>query len=240
MAYCTQERLPLDFVSWHEYFQSSATVADEAKAFAASLNAYPQLKPQVQAMFITEWNEAWWADRPHDHEIGAAWCADSLVRGCLPFGVRPCFFYVKQGDDGFRGDFSLLMKDNVPKASYNVLKIFNHLRGQWIGLEGTDDDVCGVAAMDAGGKKLSIVLVNFRDRYAMPRLVSLSFASLPEALRGGRWKAWSVDGQHSNVWNDRNRPELEQVEEGALPDQSPTLERTLPANSVLLLEIVPT
>jgi hypothetical protein len=240
MAYCTEENLPLDFLSWHEYFQAWQVVDREAKAFRAYLEDYPAIKPQVKSLMITEWNEAWWADRPHDHELGACWCADSLVRACLPNGVdRPCFFYVKQGDDGFRGDFSLLMRDNVPKASYNVLKMFNGLSGEWIELAGSDDDVCGVAAWDAQRQRLAVVLVNYRDRYAVPRPIELEIAALPRAVQGGRWQEWVVDGTHSNVWHDRARAELEQVAAGDCDADALRLARTLPPNSVTLIEVLP-
>ena len=240
MAYCTEEKLPLDFLSWHEYFQPWQAVDRQAKAFHEYLDDYPEMKPQVKSLMITEWNEAWWADRPHDHEIGAAWCADSLVRGCLPNGVnRPCFFYVKQGDDGFRGDFSLLMKDNVPKASYNVLKMFNHLSGQWVEFTGGDDDVCGVAAWDESKQRLAIVLVNYRDRYAMPRQVKLNVAALPAELQQASWREWLVDGAHSNVWHQRDCAELEQVDQGPIANGKLNFERTLQPNSVTLIEISP-
>lgn len=238
MAYCTEEKLPIDFLSWHEYFQPWQAVDREAKAFRQYLNDYPEIKPQVKSLMITEWNEAWWTDRPHDHEIGAAWCADSLVRACLPNGVnRPCFFYVKQGDDGFRGDFSLLIKDNVPKASYNVLKMFNHLSGEWVELTGADDDVCGVAAWDQSKRRLAIVLVNYRDRYPLPRHIRLDVAALPPEIQQGSWREWLVDGTHSNVWNNRDAAELEQVNDGRVTGPNFVLERTLRPNSVTLIEV---
>jgi hypothetical protein len=239
MAYCTEEDLPIDFLSWHEYFQPWQAVDRQAKAFHEYMQDYPEIKPQVESLMITEWNEAWWTDRPHDHEIGAGWCADSLVRGCLPNGVnRPCFFYVKQGDDGFRGDFSLLMKDNVPKASYNVLKMFNHLSGQWVELTGADDDVCGVAAWDEGKERLAVILVNYRDRYPLQRRVKLDLGELPTAIQKGGWREWVVDGTHSNVWHDRASAELQQVDAGDVSGDGLVLERTLPPNSVTLIEVL--
>src|SRR5207249_4201777 len=201
-----QENLPLDFVSWHEYFQSPETIVKEAKAFRNYLEDFPALKQSVSSFMITEWNEAWWPDRPQDHEIGAAWCANSITRAFIPARIdRPCFFYVKQGDMGFRGDYSLLMKDNVPKASYNVAKIFSGLRGNWITVTGTDDDVSGVAAWDASQGRLAIVLVNFRDRYSLRRHVQIQISNLPRVLNGGTWRESIVDATHSNVWNDQSK-----------------------------------
>jgi len=209
MLWCEQETLPLDFVSWHEYFQSPETIVKEAQTFRSYLQEFSALKASVQSFMITEWNEAWWPDRPQDHEIGAAWCANSITRAFIPGHIdRPCFFYVKQGDMGFRGDYSLLMKDNIPKPSFHVARIFNGLSGSWISLTGTDGDISGLAAWDDERGRLAVVLVNFRDRYALRRRVRVQIDNLPSSLREGNWQQWTVDSTHSNVWNDPAKPEL--------------------------------
>jgi hypothetical protein len=239
MLWCEQEKLPLDFVSWHEYFQSADVIAKEADTFRKYLDDFPALRKSGQSLMITEWNEAWWPDRPQDHEVGAAWCANSVTRAFIPSGVdRPCFFYVKQGDMNFRGDYSLLMANNVPKASYNVVKIFNGLSGNWVVLTGTDGDISGLACWDAGRSRLAIVLVNFRDRYALRRHVTLGLKALPEALKGGRWQQWSVDATHSNVWNDSGKAELAKTGAGEIGVEPFTKEATLPPNSVTLIELL--
>ena len=238
MAWCQQEKLPLDFVSWHEYFQMPETIVKEADAFRSYLADFPELRRTVTSFMITEWNEAWWADRPQDHELGAAWCANSITRAFLPAHIdRPCFFYVKQGDMGFRGDYSLLMKDNLPKASYNVAKIFNGLRGDWLPVAGTDDDISAVAAWDAQQTRLAIVLVNFRDRYALRRPVQLRLSALPSALQTGRWQESVIDATHSNAWNDQSKAELAVSRSGEIKGVTLTWEQTLQANSVTLIEL---
>jgi hypothetical protein len=201
---------------------------------------YRMLTPcnKEKSLMITEWNEAWWADRPQDHELGAAWCANSITRAFLPAAIdRPCFFYVKQGDMGFRGDYSMLMKDNVPKAVYHVARMFNHLSGDWVSLTGVDGDISGVAAWDQGRGRLTIVLVNFRDRYALRRHMRLEFGNLPAALHEGKWTEWTVDGTHSNVWHDQGKAELARTDAGKVTGQQLVLERTLAANSVTLWEL---
>jgi xylan 1,4-beta-xylosidase len=238
MLWCQQEKLPLDFVSWHEYFQSPETIVKEADAFRSYLADFPELKRSVTSFMITEWNEAWWADRPQDHELGAAWCANSVTRAFLPAHIdRPCFFYVKQGDMNFRGDYSLLMKDNLPKASYNVARIFNSLHGSWLPVAGTDDDISAIASWDPNQERLSVVLVNFRDRYALRRPVQLRLDSLPSALKGGRWRESVVDATHSNAWNDQSKAELAVTRSGEISGQAFSWENVLPPNSVTLIEL---
>jgi hypothetical protein len=241
MLWCQRERLPLDFVSWHEYFQPAEVFRTEAGAFREYLSEFPELKRAVRSFMITEWNEAWWPDRPQDHELGAAYCADCIVRSFIPAKIdRPCFFYVKQKDMDFRGDWSMIMANNVPKASYNVLRIFNGLSGKWVELTGGDDDVCGVAAWDVARKRLAVVLVNFRYRHALRRHVQVRVEPLPEAIQGGAWHEWVVDATHSNIWNDPQHPEMAELAEtahGPLNGSKLTWERTLEPNSVTLLEL---
>lgn len=240
MLWCQKERLPLDFVSWHEYFHPADVIRGQADAFREYLADFPELKKTVRSFMITEWNQAWWADRPQDHEIGAAYCADCIVRAFIPGRIdHPCFFYVKQNDMNFRGDFSLLMADNVPKASYNVLKIFNGLSGRWIELSGGDGEVAGVAAWDETQGKLAIVLVNFQYRHGIRRHVRIRVEPLPDPLNNGTWREWIVDATRSNIWNDPGRPqkaELTESSHGRITTAKLELDRTLEPNSVTLIE----
>ena len=89
---------------------------------------------------------------------------------------------------------TMYMAGNTPKATYNVLKIFNNLSGDWVEVSGGDDDVSAVAAWDAKKGRLAVVLVNFRFQYAMPRKVELAISRLPESLREGRWREERVMG----------------------------------------------
>ena len=238
MLWCEREKLPLDFVSWHEYFQTPQTVMKEAETFRNYLEDFPALKQSVGSFMITEWNEAWWPDRPQDHELGAAWCANTITRAFLPARIdRPCFFYVKQGDMDFRGDYSLLMKGNVPKASYNVARIFNGLSGSWATVSGGDSDISSVASWDAERARLAIVLVNFRDRYSLRRKVRVRIAELPPVLDSGVWQEWTVDATHSNVWNDRSQADLTRTRTGIVSGRTFLFEETLAPNSVTLVEL---
>jgi hypothetical protein len=239
MLWCVQEDLPLDFVSWHEYFHPPSVIAEQAKAFREYLDEFPQLRDGVQSFMLTEWNEAWWPNRPQDHEVGAAWCADGMIRAMIPAGIdRPCFFYVKQGDRTFRGDWSLLMEGNRPKPAYNMARIFNSLRGQWLDVRGTDEDVCAVAALDADRGRLAVVLVNHRFRHPVRRRVEVSVDSLPAALARGVWREWSIDALHSNLFTDPSRGELEMTDSGTIGSGSFVHERLMPANSIVLLELL--
>ena len=240
MLWCLQENLPLDFVSWHEYFQSADVISKQADAFHEYLEKFPKLQQSVQSFMITEWNEAWWPNRPQDHEIGAAWCADGMIRAMIPKKIdRPCLFYVKQGDMSFRGDWAIMMEGNRPKPVYNMARIFNSLRGHWLKVTGGDDDVCAVAALDADQGRLAIVLVNYRFRHPVRRRVQIRVDDLPANLAGGQWREWVIDPLHSNIFTDSSRCELETTASGKIEKRPFVYDQTMLANSVVLLELLP-
>lgn len=239
MLWCRQEKLPLHFLSWHEYFQESSMIAREADTFREYLREFPDLEKQVESLMITEWNEAWWTNRPMDHEIGAAWCADGVIRAMIPHRIqRPCFFYVKQNDTNFRGDFSLLMRENVPKPSFHVAAMFNNLSGEWLELTGGDGEVCGVAAWDKQKSRLAVVLLNYQFRYGTRRQIELSIEALPKALQGGQWREFLVDATHSNVWHDAAKADLHQGRSGRVESPALTYVASMPANSITMIEVV--
>jgi hypothetical protein len=188
---------------------------------------------------ITEWNEAWWPDRPHDHEIGAAWCADGMIRAMIPHKIdKPCLFYVKQGDMSFRGDWSILMESNRPKPTYNVARMFNTLRGNWVGVSGGSDDVCAVGAFDDRANRLAVILVNFRFRHPSRRQVRLRIGDLPAGFANGKWREWTVDSNHSNAFSDANRCDLEMTDSGETGTGAFEYSKSMLANSVVMLELL--
>ena len=138
----------------------------------------------------------------------------------------------------FRGDFSLLMRDNVPKASFNMLKIFNSLSGRYLRVCGTDDDISAVAAWDAEKGRLAIIVVNYRDRYGLRRDVEVQVNELPKVLIGGEWREWIVDATHANVWHDRRRAELEATGGGKIDGHVFTVRCSPLANSITLFEVL--
>jgi hypothetical protein len=103
-------------------------------------------------------------------------------------------------------------------------------------LDGQDEDISGVAAWDAGAGRLAVILVNFRDRYALRRKVRLTFKPLPARLRGGRWRESVVDATHCNAWHELSGAELSELRSGRVSGESFGWEQTLAANSVTLLE----
>jgi hypothetical protein len=239
MLYCDREQVPFDFLSWHEYFQPADVIAAQAKTFRELAGEIPSLRGRDLPLYVTEWNEAWWPDRPHDNEIGAAWCADGLIRCFIPHRAKPCLFYAKQGDEGFRGDWGILMgPDNKPKPTYNAAKVFNRLSGKWLDVQGGDGEISCVAALDA--RRLQIVVVNFQPRYNARRSVKINLRNLPPAFAPASVSERLIDATHANAWNDANSADKYELCPGNdRPCRSgDALEYRLLANSVLEIDLV--
>jgi hypothetical protein len=239
MLYCEREQLPLDFLSWHEYFQPADVIAAQAKTFRDYAAEVPSLRGRDLPLYVTEWNEAWWPDRPHDNEIGAAWCADGLIRCFIPQRAKPCLFYAKQGDEGFRGDWGILMgSNNKPKPTYNAAKIFNGLSGKWVEVQGGDGEISCIACVDGG--RLQIVVVNFQPRYNARRKVKIDLRDLPPQFASAAVSERLIDAAHANVWNDPNSSDRYELRptSGRAYRPGTALEYELLANSVLAIEFV--
>lgn len=241
MKHCEETGMPLDFITWHEYFQPWWVIKDEADTTRKYLQDYPKVKKQVKEFIVTEWNFAWWGDRPHDNEIGAAWCAASVIRAMIPGGIdKTCFFLAKDGDESFRGSWGMLMGGNKPKPSANACRMFNMLAPERIPLGGEDGDIAGVASRDPKTGKVTVLLVNFADRWGVARDVTTSIANPPATVRGGVCRRYLIDQSHSNIWANRDRAELEMVESTPIP-KTGDFKHTfrLESNGVTLLELSP-
>lgn len=241
MKHCEETGAPLDFVTWHEYFQPWWIMKKEAEQIREYMNDYPKVKKQVKELQVTEWNFTWWSDLGQDNEVGAAWCANTVTRAWVPARVdKPCFFYAKDGDMNFRGSFGMLIGDNKPKAQANVCRMFNMLAPTKLDLVGEDGDLSGMASTDPETGRTTVLIVNFGDRYGVPRKVEVAISNLPKSVLGGVCRRYLMDKDHSNIWNDLNRAELEIVETVVVSKKGSFKHTfTLANNGVTLLEIAP-
>jgi len=239
IEYCAKQGLPLDFISWHEYFHPPQVYLDEANQIRRFLDEFPSVKRRLKEFMITEWNYAWWHDYAQDHELGAAWAANTAIRAFIPARIdKPCFFYVKDNDERFHGSWAMLMRNNVPKAVFNVARMFNSMAPQRLKVVGGDEQVCALASIADDETRLTVIIVNFAQKYGIRRPIDLSIDPLPPKLRNGRWRRYLVDATHSNVWHDRAHAELEQVDQGRIPDTRFAKQFVLETNGVTMLELL--
>ncbi|MCC6485257.1 MAG: hypothetical protein IT209_10465 [Armatimonadetes bacterium] len=241
LEHCEKTRAPLDFITWHEYFQTPETIRAEAEVTRAYMKDYPRAAKGVREFMITEWNYAWWPDWPQDHEMGAAWTINSLLRAMIPGRIaRPCFFYAKDGDDNFRGGWGMLMGPNRPKAVYNAIKLVHMMAPTAIRLNLDDPEIAAFASTDKRTGRTTVLLLNFSERYGVERSVKLDLQGLPSKLIGGQARIWMVDKDHSNAFNNKDKAELETTGAGRrIGGTQQTMSLSLSTNSVALVELVP-
>ncbi|MEI6914081.1 MAG: hypothetical protein WCL39_03010 [Armatimonadota bacterium] len=241
LQHCEKTGAPLDFVSWHEYFQEPKTIREEADVTRKYMKEYPKASKGVREFMVTEWNYAWWPDWPQDNEQGAAWIANSVLRVMLPAKIdKPCFFYAKDGDDNFRGGWGMLMGPNRPKPVYNAAKLFNMMAPTRLKLKLDDGELAGLASIDQKTGRTTVMLLNYAERYGVERPVKLELANLDQRLVGGKMKTWIVDKEHSNAFNNKDKSELERWSDDKIIDSNQsTLALKLPTNSLTLFEMVP-
>ncbi len=241
MEHCEKTGAPLDFITWHEYFQTHQTMKKEADQIKEYLNDYPKVKRQVKEYAITEWSYAWWHDRAHDNEVGAAWAAASMLRGWMAAGVqKPCWFLAKDFSSGLQGEWGMFTRENKPKPVANVCRMFNSMMPVRIECTGGDDQIATVASTDPRSGKVTVLILSFAERYGTPRKVRLTAMNLPSSLDNGTCRQYLVDATHANISNNPDDCELKVVKETPIVNANAfDLGIELPNNSVTLLEMAP-
>jgi len=256
--HCEKTGAPLDFVTWHEYFQNYGTMKKEADQIKQYLNDYPKVKKQVKEYAVTEWSYAWWHDRAHDNEVGAAWAAASVLRGWMAAGVqKPCWFLAKEWAGELSGEWGMFTSQGKPKAVANVCRMFNKMPDTRVQCAGEDDQIASVAAIDPKTGRLNVLVFSFGERFGSPRNVKLAISGLPRhaeldslgttvgsvrshdsSASTRAVKRYLVDATHSNLANDASKSALETVPVSAtFSGSTATIEFELANNAVTVVEI---
>lgn len=237
IEFCAKKELPLDFVSWHEYWHPPEQYVKEARLIRSWLSEHPRFNGAE--LIVTEWSFSWGTNMAHDCEVGAAWMANTLVRGMLEGGVdKACYFLVQdipQPKEGpFQGWWGLITRDRRPKASYFVLKMFSMLDGER--LEVAEGEVKAVGALAASdGRALRVLVWHYASSGDIPRAIILRFEGLPEGKH--RFRRYLVDMTHSNIYHDLSEGKLEAVEEGNLSGSAAVLKFVLGNYATTLVEV---
>jgi hypothetical protein len=130
------------------------------------------------------------------------------------------------------------MGDNLPKPSYFVYQLFAMMEKKRLEIKGGDEDICAIASSDDKGKRITIMIVHFPERYGIPRRVNLIISPLPKNLWGGESKLYLVDAKHNNLFHDASVRKLECTYRGEIPKRNSwEIHTLLLPNSVALLEL---
>jgi len=240
--HCEKTGAPLDFVTWHEYFQPYTIMKKEAEQIRQYLIDYPKVKKQVKEFAITEWGYAWWHDRAHDNEVGGAWAAASMLRGWMAAGVqKPCWFYAKDGSSPPSGDWGMFTSSSKPKPVGNVCRMFNVIMAPAkVQCTGEDDQIASLASTDPKTGRVTVLVLNFGERFGAPRQIRINICSFAKTAGPVKCVRYLVDATHSNVWNDEARADLETVPiTPTVSANSLSVSFELPNNAVTVVEFTP-
>jgi hypothetical protein len=237
---CTERGLPLDFLSWHEYFHPPEVFRDEIRRTREIFSEIAGDDRPAPELVLTEWNYAWWHDHAQDNEVAAAWAVNTVLRAFIPEGLDiACFFLAKDGGTDFHGNWGMLLGDNTPKATYNALALLDRLAPIRIGLSGEDPDVSAIGTIDPATGEIRVLACHFAQARGVPVRVRIVFSDgADDPLEIAEARIHRVDPAHANAFADRGRARLdagERVRMETDPAGNSGLEFDVLPNSVVLV-----
>jgi hypothetical protein len=258
---CAKDKLPLDFVSFHDY-SGSLSMLYQVRFTMDKLTRSLGLQTPMP-LIIGEYNwasHAYWKHgfarlsytSFHLRALGAAYDVASLITMAdLPAYELLLFFNLGGSDPATGGGQTLQMMgpNGEHWATYNVFKGWKQTVGAQV-LAGSKDlppGVYALASRDPETGRTGLVLVNYGYAQRHSRNVTITL----DHLAGGTYTMarYLVDPKHSSRWDiAENRPEgapydnLQMVENHQLsvqPSRSLTLQVELPMWSSTFIDITP-
>lgn len=163
------DKLPIDYVNWHQFNANPLdplSYAEPARTIRAWLKESGY--SDRTELHIGEWiiwqyfgKEHGFSNPEHDSEINASYIASSLIAMDEAGIQRQSYAYLIDSVPGkeFVGDFGLLTKRGVTKASFNAFKAVSMLEGKRLTVENRHPTVRMIGTNDQG--RISLLLSNF-------------------------------------------------------------------------------
>ncbi len=226
VKYVYENKLRLDFFSWHKYSLAPQEFLDDINFIDLLLTGHggSYLLPK----FITEWGSNSENSSIHDGGFDAAHTV-ATIRQILGRADLAFTFEIKDGPPPqgktYWGRWGILTHESVgllKKPRYFALSLLNQMSGQRLQVGGEGTWVTGFAAKE--GKAVKLMLVNYDREATHSENVPVTFSG----LEPGKYKLIQTDLYGKVAKTDE------------VVDQD-TFAKTvyLPANSVLLWELFP-
>ena len=237
VAYCERKKVPLDFISTHQYptdgFESDAET--EVQLFKSQRGIMRERAQDVQRqargrpVYYTEWNTSsnqW--DHLHDESYASAFVASTvmeaigLVEGYSFWTFSDIFEENYFPSRAFHGGFGLLTLHGIPKPTYRAFELLHQLGTEQSLVDGLHATVdCWVIRKDSTA---TILLTNHttpgHSIDAEHTEIRLNRSPQPVAAYIQR-----IDADHANprrMWEEMGQPEylsrkdVEQLQEASL------------------------
>ncbi len=221
LKYCSKNKLPLDFVSWHIY-------SDDPGEFKRSIIYVKKLikKNKLNCeTSINEWNVGFNSILQNVNNPGIQPCfIVEVINHMIEQGLSNCCFYHIRNINGPKEMYNFLSNDRaviatdgqnygftllgmfdyqgVPKPAYFAFKMLSRLLGKQIKVKQTGKNVKLLAAYDEKMDLTTALIWNFKVKDAKPEKVNLKFVNINEA--GGLYSRYMLDAKtDSNMEDDR-------------------------------------
>ena len=190
---CSEDKLPLSFVSWHVYTDDPLLVHEQILYIKDLLSKYPDLKPET---ILNEWN-VWVPESPEFqscyiaetiwqmkdagldwscyYQISDWYAAENFTRDLPDHRVAPVSKFFNRGQVWF-GLFDL---QNQMRPTYFAFKLLTRMTGERLRLETTSDKVHGFATDDSALRMYNLMIWNFSDK---PVVVNLNLTDIPKVM----------------------------------------------------------
>lgn len=232
IAFCARNKVPLDFVSWHNYDSHPAEIEATIRSVQSLLAAYPSLHPET---VLDEWNMSL-TTPPRDRRIQPAFIVETAWRMKEAGLSFSCYYHIRDyhvdravfapffspaGASGMALWWNRMPQydglfdyQNVIRPSYFAFELLSRLTGDRLAAVSNDESVHALMTYDKSYGVYSLLFWNFS---AEPIVVKVEPHDLTTRLTGKR-RMLDADAP-SNDENIRLRP-LNDVKLG--PESPPT------------------
>ncbi|MGE5611319.1 MAG: GH39 family glycosyl hydrolase [Bacillota bacterium] len=215
---CKQQRLQLDFISWHLYSDSPEQHAGLVQKYRSLLEDYPGKRPE---MLVTEWSKGFepisvedQAFNPRRAAITAAslfammdahldwsfyyhaWDQVCYIDSFRPFFRDPNIMFHHWNEVPHR--FGLFGVGGEPRPQYFVYQMLSRLGDQRLQAQTDEKEFRILAAKDAN--QTSIMVANLAWPKSQDRLATLRFTNLPPGRK--QLKIYRID--RACAWSPTN------------------------------------
>ena len=179
--FVTQNKLRLDFISWHRYTTDPTRFATDASEVTGWLFSFPELVslPRI----ISEWGFDSDVNTGYDTNLAAAHSV-AVIRQAINGYAELFAFEIVDGPDPasrkFWGRWGILTHPSTgatPKPRFHAFKLLKALTGQRLRLEGEGTWVTGLAATD--GQTIRVLLSNYDYGGRNTETVPVTFTHVP-------------------------------------------------------------
>ncbi len=222
LAYCSEKRLPVDFVSTHTYPTDAVGSPGQDTRTQLAHGRRSLLRERTQnarrdagdlPLYFTEWSSSSNVKDPlHDESFAAAFIVKTLLENC---GLVEGYSYWAFSDifdenffpsEPFSGGFGLLTLHSIAKPSYRAYQILHHIGEELLLTDGLHPTVDAWAVRDADA--LTLIFTNFalpeHAIRAEPVRMAIAHCAPPSGATIQR-----IDADHVNpkrLWQELGSP----------------------------------